>query len=304
MLQIVKNLHIDFMRLRKITFIVSGICLLLGTYAIVQLLRGQVNLGVDFAGGTTMEIEFEKEINSETLREALKHPKFQDVSQQFIREPGRYKYILRILASELPAAEVSSKVMEVLQNKITDNKVTLLASEDVGPSVSAHLKQQAIMAIFLAMVGIILYIWMRFDFRFAVAATVTTFHDVLTVLGIFVLFNYEISWILITALLTVAGYSLNDTIVVFDRIRENLRHRRKEDVTKIVNDSINETLARTIITSATTLMVVLALYFLGGEVIHSFSLAMLLGIMIGTYSSIFVASNILVEWHNRSPLSR
>lgn len=304
MLQIIRNSHIDFMRIRRMAFIISGVFLLAAAFAMVQLIRGQANMGVDFAGGTSIEVEFEKPISADHLRQAMNVPEFKNVSQQYVREAGRNKYMLRVLAPDLPTEKVSTRVMEVLQADFQDNTVTLLASEDVGPTVSAHLRQQALYAVFWAVIMIILYIWWRFDFRFAVAATVTTFHDVLTIIGIFILMRYEISWILITALLTIAGYSLNDTIVVFDRIRENLRHRRKEDFQKIVNSSINETLSRTIITSATTLAVVLSLYFLGGEVIHAFSLAMLMGILVGTYSSIFVASNILVEWHLRDPLRR
>ncbi len=304
MLQIIRNSHIDFMRMRRVAFIISGVFLLAVAFAMVQLIRGHANMGVDFAGGTSIEVEFEKPILAEHLRQAMNVPEFKNVSQQYVREAGRNKYMLRVLAPDLPTEKVSTRVMEVLQADFQDNTVTLLASEDVGPTVSAHLRQQALYAVFWAVIMIILYIWWRFDFRFAVAATVTTFHDVMTIIGIFILMRYEISWILITALLTIAGYSLNDTIVVFDRIRENLRHRRKEDYQKVVNTSINETLSRTIITSVTTLAVVLSLYFLGGEVIHAFSLAMIMGILVGTYSSIFVASNILVEWHLRDPLSR
>lgn len=304
MLQLLKNININFMKNRRWAFVVSAILIASGFFAIYEMMTNRANMGVDFAGGTSIEVDFDKQIEPEKLREALTIPEFQSVSQQFISEPGRSKYMLRVMAPELPTEQVSGRVMEVLKQAFKDNKIELLASEDVGPSVSAHLRQQALYAVFWAMVMIILYIWWRFDFRYSVAATIATFHDVLAILGIFVIMDYEISWILITALLTVAGYSLNDTIVVFDRIRENLRHRRKEEYKKVVNSSINETLTRTIITSLTTLFVVLSLLILGGEVIHTFSLAMLLGIVIGTYSSIFVASNILVEWFERDPLPR
>jgi preprotein translocase subunit SecF len=304
MFQIIRDTKIDFMSIRKMAFVVSGILLAGGIYAFVQIATGKANMGVDFSGGTSMEVEFAKEIKSDQLRDALNNSDFQDVSQQFIRESGRYKYMLRVFAPKLPTERVSSRVLEVLKAKFAGNEVTLLASEDVGPSVSAHLRQQAIYAVFWAAIMILLYIWWRFDFRFAVAATFTTFHDVLAVLGIFAIMGYEISWILITALLTVAGYSLNDTIVVFDRIRENMRHNRKEDMQPLVNASVNQTLSRTIITSGTTLLVVTSLLILGGEVIHAFSLAMFMGILIGTYSSIFVAGSILTEWHHRDPLPR
>ncbi|MBN1594430.1 protein translocase subunit SecF [candidate division FCPU426 bacterium] len=304
MLQLIHGTHFDFMKIRRLALGLSGLMVAVGIFAMVQIVRGQANMGVDFSGGTSMEVEFAKEVGAEKLRDALNQPEFQNVSQQFIREPGRYKYMLRVFAPKLPTESVSTRVLEVLKEKIAGNEVELLSSEDVGPTVSAHLRQQALYAIFWSVVAILLYIWWRFDFRFAVAATIATFHDVIVVLGIFWFMQYEVSWILITALLTLAGYSLNDTIVVFDRIRENMRHRRKDAFIQIANDSINETLSRTIITGGTTLLVVIALLFLGGEVIHAFSLAMFLGIIIGTYSSIFVASAIMSEWHLRDPLPR
>ncbi len=304
MFHIFENANIPFMEHRRWAFIVSAGLIALGAFGLVWVYLNKANMGVDFAGGTSMEVEFAEHVSSDQLRQALSVPEFQNVSQQFIHDADRHKYMLRVFAPHLPTEQVSTHVMEVLKENFQDNPVTLLASEDVGPSVSAHLRQQAMYAVFWAVIAILLYIWWRFDFRFSVAATITTFHDVLAVLGIFVLMKYEISWILITALLTVAGYSLNDTIVVFDRIRENLRHRRKEDYKKIVNDSINKTLSRTVITSGTTLVVVLSLLVLGGEVIWTFALAMFLGTFIGTYSSIFVASNILVEWNERNPLPR
>lgn len=305
MLQLIRNdLNVPFVRTRWVGFVFSAIVVSLGLYVVVLMAMGKARMGVDFAGGTAVEVEFRKFISADALRVAIKNPDFSDVSLQNVADPGRCKYMLRIFAPKLPTDRVSSRVSEVLSQSVQDNPVTILSSEDVGPSVSAHLRQQALMALFWAMVGILIYIWWRFDFRFSVAASIATIHDILAVLGIMYLLGFEINLLLLTALLTIAGYSLNDTVVIFDRIRENLRLRRKEEYNTIINNSLNETLSRTVITSLATMFVVLALVFLGGEVIYTFSVAMMFGLLVGTYSSIYVASNILAEWHVRVPVRR
>jgi preprotein translocase subunit SecF len=305
MLQLIRNdLKIPFVKIRWVGFVLSLILVSLGIVAAVQIARGKAKLGVDFAGGTSIEVEFKQTITADVLRTALKDPQLADVSLQNVADPGRIKYMLKVYAPELPTGQVSNKVMEILKTKLPDNPSTMLSSEDVGPAVSAHLREQAFLALFWAGVGILIYIWWRFDFRFAVSATVATLHDMLAVLGVMFLLGFEVNLLLLTALLTIAGYSLNDTVVIFDRIRENMRLRRKEDYNVIVNDSVNETLSRTIITSLATLFVVACLVAFGGEVIYTFSLAMLLGLFIGCYSTIFVASNMLAEWHLRAPVRR
>jgi preprotein translocase SecF subunit len=172
----------------------------------------------------------------------------------------------------------------------------------IGPAVGESLRQSAVYAIIISIIGMIIYIGLRFDFRSGVAATIATFHDVLAVLGIFFILNKEITLLVVTALLTLAGYSLTDTVVVFDRIRENLKKfRKKGEFVQTVNKSINDVLSRTIMTSLTSLIVAVVLFFFGGEVLHDFALALVLGILIGTYSSIFVASPIVVEWEDKAP---
>jgi preprotein translocase subunit SecF len=188
--------------------------------------------------------------------------------------------------------------------KLSGNAVLEGSVEYVGPAVQKQLWQKAAWAITISMLCILIYIAFRFDFRFGVGALIATMHDVLAVLGIMVVFGHEFSLLVVTALLTLAGYSLTDTVVVFDRIRENLKIRRTEPMGKVVNDSINETLSRTINTSMATMVTVVVLYFYGGAVVHSFSLALILGIIVGTYSSIFVASPVVVEWNLRSPAKR
>ncbi|MEE9554045.1 MAG: protein translocase subunit SecF, partial [candidate division Zixibacteria bacterium] len=189
-----------------------------------------------------------------------------------------------------------------ISDHFPDNNFALDSTNNISSRVGDKLTRDAIKAIIFALFGILIYIWIRFDFRFGVAATIATFHDVLAVLGIYFLLDLEISLLVITALLTLAGYSLTDTVVVFDRIRENLKNfRRRSDFASTVNTSINGVLSRTAITSLTTMMVVLVLLIIGGEVLFDFALALMLGIIVGTYSSVFVASPIIVEWEQRAP---
>jgi preprotein translocase subunit SecF len=185
-----------------------------------------------------------------------------------------------------------------------DNPITVDSTTEIGPKVGAKLRRDAMWAIIAATIGILIYIAWRFQFRFSIGATAATFHDVLAVLGLFNIMGREINLILVSALLTIAGYSLTDTVVVFDRIRENLRFVRKESLEKVINRSINEVLSRTLITSITTLLAAGALFFFGGEVIHDFALAMMLGIIVGTYSSVFVASPIVLLFKGKGPFTK
>jgi len=304
-LQLIRNdLNIQFTRMRWFGFALSAVLVVLGIIAVVQIARGQAKMGVDFGGGTSLVVEFANPVTADELRHALKVPEFQDVSLQNITDPGHIKYMVRVFAPEAETGQVSNITLGILGEKMPDNPAQILSSEEVGPSVSAHLRQQAVMAMFWAMVGILIYIWWRFDFRFAVAATVAMVHDILVVLGIVFFMGREVNLLLLTAILTVAGYSLNDKVIIFDRIRENLKLRRKEDYEKLINDSINETLSRTIVTAMSTLFVVIALVVLAGEVLYAFSLAMMIGIIVGVYSTIFVAGNMVAEWNLRSPVRR
>jgi preprotein translocase subunit SecF len=207
-----------------------------------------------------------------------------------------------ILSSTSEAERAAQKIIAIIDNGFPDNKFVKLSSSITDPSIGRELKGQAAWMVIATVIGILLYIWIRFDFRFGVAATVTTFHDVLLVLGIMYLAGREVSILMVTALLTLAGYSLTDTVVVFDRIRENLKtFRRKGDFVSTVNLSINEVISRTLVTSLTTFSVVLILFIFGGPVVHDFSLTLLLGIIVGTYSSVFMASPLIVVWENRAP---
>jgi preprotein translocase SecF subunit len=217
---------------------------------------------------------------------------------------GEAHFIVRVPMKGAEVGELDLQVVQAARQGLPQNKVIDSSSTVVGPAVSRDLRNKSLLASLIVALGILLYVGFRFDLRFAVGAVVATAHDVFFVLGLVVLLGHEFSMLIVTALLTVAGYSLNDTVVVYDRIRENLKARRSDPYDKVVNDSINETLSRTVITGLSTLFTLLILYFWGGEVTRDFSLTLLLGIVVGTYSSVFVAAPVVVEWNQRYPSRR
>jgi len=292
MIELVKNTKIDFMGFRKYAFIVSGILSAVGIFAMVQVGLGHANLGVDFAGGTAVQIKFSQPVAIHDVRVALEQGGLKDFDLQDL--PTENKILIRVKKQEEKLGGYSEQISQVLSQKFADKKPVIDSTTEIGPKVGAQLRKDALWAILMATLGILIYIAWRFQVRFGIAATIATFHDVLAVLAIFYILNREINLILVSALLTIAGYSLTDTVVVFDRIRENIKKYLKEPISVVINRSINEVLSRTIVTSLTVFLVSLALFFFGGEVIHDFALAMLLGLIIGTYSSIFVASPIVV----------
>lgn len=302
MLEIIKNTNIDFMGKRNIAFIVSGILSIIGIIAVVQIATGKANLGIDFAGGTSVQLKFEKPVQVHDVRKALEDGGVKDFDLQELT--GENKILIRAKNIEIQLGKVSEQITGVIGQKLPDNKFVVDSTVEIGPKVGGKLRADAGLAIIFATIGILIYIAIRFKFNFAVGATVATFHDVLAVLGIFYLLGKEINLILVTALLTIAGYSLTDTVVVFDRIRENLRSRLKESVESVMNLSVNEVLSRTIVTSLTVMLTSVALFFFGGEVLHDFSLAMIIGLLIGTYSSVFVASPIVLLWGGSKPLAK
>lgn len=292
MIEILKGTNIDFMGKRIYAFVISGILSLLGIVAIIQITLGNANLGVDFAGGTAVQIKFNSSVSLHEVRKALDNGGVKDFDLQDL--PTENKILVRVKKQEDNLGGFSERIAQVLSAKFADKNPVIDSTTEIGPKVGSRLRKDALWAIGMATIGILIYVAWRFQFRFAVGATIATFHDVLAVLGIFYVMNKEINLILVSALLTIAGYSLTDTVVVFDRIRENIKKRVKESMDAVVNKSINEVLSRTIITSLTTFLAALALFIFGGEVIHDFALAMLIGIVIGTYSSIFVASPVVV----------
>jgi preprotein translocase subunit SecF len=302
MIELIKNPHIDFLGKKYIAFALSGILAILGIVAIVQISRGHANLGIDFAGGTAIQLKFEKPVVLHNVRLALEKAGLKDFDLQDL--PTENKILIRMKKTGEELGHVADSVTAVLSQEFPDNKYVVDSTTVIGPKVGGRLRADAAKAIVVAVIGLLIYVAFRFEVRFGVGATIATFHDVLAVLGLFFIMGKEINLILVTALLTIAGYSLTDTVVVFDRIRENLKLKQKEDVQTVMNASINEVLSRTIITSATVLFTSLALFFFGGEVIHDFSLAMIMGVIVGTYSSIFVASPVVLLWGGKRPFAK
>ena len=302
MIEIIKKTKIDFMGKRNIALTISGILILIGFVAIIQISRGTANLGIDFAGGTAVQIKFNETIPLQDVREVLKGGGIVDFDLQDL--PTENKILIRIKKKDATLGDLPRKIISVLSQEFSESNIVVDSTTEIGPKVGARLRNDAMWAIVAAIIGILIYITMRFQFRFGIGATIATFHDVLAVLSVFFLMGKEINLILVSALLMIAGYSLTDTVVVFDRIRENLKFKGRKSTIEIINMSLNEVLSRTIITSLTTFFAAFALFVLGGEVIHDFALAIMLGIAIGTYSSMFVASPIVLLIGREKTLSR
>lgn len=295
--EFLKQPSIDFIGLRKFAFALSAVLVSVGLIAFVQISRGRGNLGVDFSGGTMAQFKSEQPFQLDQVRSALVREGFGDVELQ--RVSGENRLIVRIKKSDQAVGRQAGAIEQALQKDFPESGFVMESQAAIGASVSAALKRAALTAILISLVGMVVYLAWRFEFRFGVAATVATFHDVLAVLGIFFLMHKEVTLLTVTALLTLAGYSLTDTVVVFDRIRENMRRSGKKDFGNVINLSINEVLSRTVITSLTVFLVLLALFFFGGLVLHDFALALLIGVVVGSYSSVFVASPIVYAWPGR-----
>ncbi|OGW37908.1 MAG: protein-export membrane protein SecF [Nitrospirae bacterium RBG_13_39_12] len=301
-MELIKNPNVNFLGKKYIAFVFSGILSVIGIIAIVLIATGHANLGIDFAGGTSIQLKFEKPVVLHDIRLALERGGLKDFDLQDL--PTINKILIRVKKSEQELGQGSEKITDILRQGFPENKYVVDSTTVVGPKVGGRLRADAAKAVAFAVIGILIYVAFRFQFKFGIGATIATFHDVLAVLGLFYIMGKEINLILVTALLTIAGYSLTDTVVVFDRIRENLKLKQRESVETVMNSSINEVLSRTIITSTTVLLTSVALFFFGGEVIHDFSLAMIIGVIIGTYSSIFVASPIVLLWGGKRPFAK
>jgi len=298
-LQAVKSTSIKFIEQRNIAFVISGLLVLTGLTGFIQINLGNANLGVDFSGGSMIQYKAKKPFSLNKVRAALGEAGLNGYILQEV--PKENILIVKVKKGLKTVGSVEAKVTEALKKGLPGAGFKMESKNEIGSQVSKELRRKALVAIAFSLAGIIGYLAFRFNLSFGVAAAIATFHDVLAVLGIFYVLNKEVSLLLVTALLTLAGYSLTDTVVVFDRIRENLRRMRKANFATIINKSINEMLARTIITSLTTLFVVSTLYLFGGIVLHNFAFALLLGVIIGTYSSVFVASPIVYLWHKGKP---
>ncbi len=294
MIELIKKPNIDFMAKRKYAFALSMAIAALGLFAVLQIALGKANLGIDFAGGTSVQIKFAEAPPLQDIRGALEDSGLKDFDLQDL--PTENKILVRVKKKEAVLGGYSEKIVSTLSKRFAGQQPVVDSTTEIGPKVGKKLRKDALIAVLAATAGILIYVAFRFQFSFGVGATAATFHDVLGVLGIFYLTGKEINLILVSALLMIAGYSLTDTVVVFDRIRENLRRRAQKETNSVINASINEVLSRTIIVSMTTLLAAGALFVFGGEVIHDFSLAIILGVVIGTYSSIFVASPVVLLW--------
>lgn len=295
-MQFLVNSNFNFIGKRKIARIFSTALILIGVGSLI--IQGGPKLGIDFTGGTSLRLQFEKGVSIGEVRSAIASL---GIGNAEIKNFGDSADILiRVQEQETSGAGITDAIKAELSKVFPDNPYVERSKDSVGPKIGAELRTKTITSILIALVGMLIYITWRFEFKFAVGAIVALFHDVIITLGVFSILQLEITLPIIAAFLTIVGYSLNDTIVVFDRIRENLKVLRRDTYETIVNTSVNQSLTRTIITSLTTLIVVLILYFFGGSVIHNFAFALIIGVLIGTYSSIFVASPIVVDWELRS----
>jgi SecD/SecF fusion protein len=287
----VKKSNLDFLKIKNITFTISAVMVIIGFVALVQIVRGNANLGVDFSGGSLLQYQSTQDFTMAEVRDAFSRNDMKDVDLQEVE--NEHRLIVKIKKSEAVVANLGEKVSNILSSELPEKQFTLESQSEIGSSVSSVLRDKAILAIIISLGGVLIYLAIRFDIRFGIAAATATFHDVMVVLGICWLMDIEITLLIVTALLTLAGYSLNDSVVVFDRIRENMHKPGAGSLRRVINNSINQVLSRTFVTSLTTGIVLLALYILGGSVIHDFAFALLTGILVGTYSSIFIASPVL-----------
>ncbi len=286
------KMNVDFIGKRRLFMMISAIAILVGIAAL--LVRGGLNYGIDFAGGTMVQVRFAKAVESDDIRQVLAGIGMGEASIQQFEGEEAHEFLIRVEKSKSDLVGLSDEIKTVLDQEFGAENVDIRRVEMVGPKVGKDLRRQGMLAIIYAMIGILIYITLRFEFRFALGAIAALAHDVMITVGVFALLNKEFSLPIIAALLAIVGYSLNDTIVVYDRIRENMKGSGKSVFVDIVNRSINQTISRTVLTSLTTMLVLISLFFLGGGVIHDFAFAMIVGVMVGTYSSIFIASPVVI----------
>jgi preprotein translocase subunit SecF len=286
------GVNIEFVGRRFFFIILSAVVILIGIASL--LFHGGLNYGIDFAGGTLVQVKFSQPTTPDDIRKVLKGLDLGSSTIQQFEEASGEEFLIRVEKSKSDLVGLSDEIKATLDTVYGADQVDIRRVEMVGPKVGEDLRRKGFLAIIYALVGILIYVTVRFEFKFALGAVVALFHDVIITVGIFSLLDKEFSLSILAALLAIVGYSLNDTIVVYDRIRENLRKPGKRSYEELINTSINETLNRTILTSVTTILVLASLFFLGGGVIHAFAFALMIGVIVGTYSSIFIASPIVI----------
>jgi len=278
------------MRLRKPAMILSGVLMLLSLFSLFTF---KLNVGIDFTGGSIVEVGYQQAVELEPIRNALENQGFGDAIVQHFGSAS--EVLIRLVPdAEKDKAELSSEIIGLLQ-AANDSAIDVRRVDFVGPQVGEELTEDGGLAVLYALIAILIYVAFRFEYRFSFGAVAALVHDVLITLGIFSVLQLDFDLSVLAAILAVIGYSLNDTIVVFDRVRENFRKIRKKTSLEVVNISINQTISRTLMTSFTTLLVLLSLFFLGGEVIHAFAMALIIGVLIGTYSSIYIATTTALQ---------
>ena len=307
-MRILKNSSFDFMGKKSIALAISATIVLAGIGSLI--LNGGPKLSIDFKGGTFVAVEYTENIMVEDVRSKMGELNIDGQKFDFSKEEVKHFGSNSAVSVRVPhiedspsnfAQKIAVHLFESFPDKRPETMTEFVLSKGIiSPKIGSELSGKAVMAIFSALALILLYISIRFEFKFALGAIAALTHDVLITLGIFSLLSYEISLPIIAAFLTIVGYSLNDTIVIFDRIRENLKSSKRDSYTSVVNRSINESLSRTIITSLTTFVVVMILWLFGGEVIHNFAFAMIVGVIVGTYSSIYIASPLVIFLHENA----
>lgn len=301
-MEIIKSgINIDFVGKMKTAISISLAVIII---SVAYLAVHGLNFGIDFAGGTIVQIKFKEQTSIDKIRESLRLINLEGSSIQQVGPASANEYLLKTEISSSDLKGISDRVEESLSSIYGKGSFEVRRVEMVGPKAGADLRKKGIMAVSIAWIGMLIYITWRYEFRFALGGILALIHDVIVTTALLTVLNKEFTLTIIAALLTIIGYSINDTIVVFDRIRENARKNIKKDLAGVINSSINQTLSRTILTSFTVFLVLVALFLLGGSVIHDFAFVLLIGVIIGTYSSIFIASPLVLVWEKYKPGKR
>jgi preprotein translocase subunit SecF len=299
-LEILSQTHVDFVVKMRKTLVVS-LCLIIISLLSLMYHKGP-NWGVEFIGGTELQVKFPAKVNPGDLKSALKDVGYAAESVQGIGLAGDNEFLIKFSPDVVDfqkIQEFQTKLVDMSKKPTIFNGASILRLDFIGPKVGKELIEKAVFSILLGCVGILIYLIFRFEFAFAMGAVIALIHDTVITLGAVSITNKEFTLAIVAALLTVIGYSVNDTIIIFDRIRENLKKAARAGFTQVVNEGVNQTLSRTLLTSLTVFLVLLPLYFFGGSVIHDFAFALIVGVVVGTYSSIFVASAFVVYWRHR-----
>jgi preprotein translocase subunit SecF len=290
------GLKIPFTRYRKIAIIISTI---VNLAVLIMLFVKGPNLGVDFAGGTMVHLKFQQNVTIPDVRQAFEKMHLGGSVIQDFGQPGSNEYLVRLDQTSVEIGVLGEQIKKVLTDQFGADQFEVRRIESVGPKIGEDLRQRGALSVIVATIMMGIYIWFRFDLRFGIGAVIALVHDVLVAVGALMLANYEFDLTIIAALLTIVGFSVNDTVVICDRIRENMRKIKRETLEGIINISINETLSRTILTTGTALLVLVSLYLLGGAVIRPFAFTLLVGFISGVYSTIFIASPVILMWKKK-----